>query len=58
MENKNNNDYNAQQFVMRIGKTTYVIGMHFKKDAKETMDNKVRKMIRVEIISKTNVKPG
>lgn len=43
---------------MRIAKTTYVIGMHFKKDAKETMDNKVRKMIRVEIISKTNVKPG
>lgn len=51
MENKNNNDYNAQQFVMRIGKTTYVIGINFKEDAKDIFEEKIRKMISEEVKS-------
>ena len=34
---------------MRIGKTTYVIGMFFKEDGKETLDGMVRKMICEEV---------
>ena len=49
LKKTNTTENNAPQLTMRIGKTTYVIGMCFKEDAKETMDDKVRKMIREEV---------
>lgn len=30
---------------MRIGKTTYLVGIHFNPDAKETINDKVKRMI-------------
>lgn len=49
MENKEGMKGRASQLTIRIGKTTYVIGMYFKEGARETMDDKVRKMIREDI---------
>jgi len=37
---------------MRLGNTTYLIGMHFKKDEKETVTDKIKRLMRKEI--KTN----
>ncbi|HUM83290.1 MAG TPA: transposon-encoded TnpW family protein [Lachnospiraceae bacterium] len=39
-------------FTMRLGNTTYLIGMHFKKDEKETVTDKIKRLMRKEI--KTN----
>lgn len=49
MDNLKYKDKEIPQFTMRIGKTTYVIGMNFKKETQETIDDKIRKMIREEI---------
>jgi uncharacterized protein YaaQ len=34
---------------MRRGNTTFLIGIHFDKTRKETLDDKIRKMIRRDI---------
>lgn len=49
MGKENRIDCNAPQITMRIGKTTYVIGMNFNKETQETIDDKIRKIIRGEI---------
>ena len=36
-------------FTMRIGNTTYVIGVHFSQTSKETMDDKVLRLIKNDI---------
>ena len=35
--------------VRRIGKTTYTVGIHFSRTSKETMDDKVLRLIRNDI---------
>ena len=49
MENKEEVKDSASQLTIRIGKTTYVIGMYFKEGEGETIDDKVRNMIRKEV---------
>ena len=34
---------------MKIGNTTFLIGIHFNQDSKETMEDKIRKLIRRDI---------
>lgn len=46
---KNGKEEVGSCITMRIDKTTYMIRICFKEDAKETMDDKVRKIIRKEI---------
>ena len=39
----------APVIVRRIGKTTYTVGIHFSRTSKETMDDKVLRLIRNDI---------
>ena len=36
-------------FVKRIGKTTYKVNVHFSKTSKETMSDKIIRMLRNEV---------
>jgi hypothetical protein len=38
-------------FTRRIGSTTYRVGVHFSKTSKETMDEKILRLVRNEAIS-------
>ena len=49
MENTNKTPVQASGLSMKIGGTTYVIGMHFSVKSKETMEDKVRKLALREI---------
>jgi len=46
---KNKNDTNTSRFAKRIGSVTYMVGVHFKKDATETMDKKIMRLIKNEM---------
>lgn len=37
-------------FSVRIGNTTYLVGVHFNEKTKETLEEKIRKMIRKSIM--------
>ena len=39
----------ATAMVKKIGKTTYIVKVHFSKSATETMSEKIERMIRQEI---------
>ena len=39
----------AGTFNMRLGKTTYVIGVHFSKESKDTLDDKVKRLMREDV---------
>lgn len=36
------------RLTMMIGKTTFLIGMHFNEKSKDTLDDKIKKIIRKE----------
>ncbi len=38
----------ATQLLIRRDQTTYLVGVHFKKDGRETIDEKVRRLLRKE----------
>ena len=38
-------------FNMRVGKTTYVIDIHFSSTAEDTLEDKMKRLIREEIIA-------
>ncbi|MCL2199421.1 MAG: transposon-encoded TnpW family protein [Defluviitaleaceae bacterium] len=40
---------NTSRFNKRIGSVTYQVGIHFKKDATETMDKKIMRLIKNEM---------
>jgi len=42
-------DANTSRFNKRIGSVTYEVGIHFKKDATETLDKKVMRLIKNEM---------
>jgi len=42
-------DADTSRFAKRIGSVTYEVGIHFKKDAKETMDKKIMRLIKNEM---------
>jgi len=39
-------DADTSRFAKRIGSVTYEVGIHFKSDAKETMDKKIMRLIK------------
>jgi len=42
-------DADTSRFAKRIGSVTYEVGIHFNKDAKETMDKKIMRLIKNEM---------
>ena len=42
-------DADTSRFAKRIGSVTYMVGVHFKKGATETMDNKIMRLIKNEM---------
>ena len=39
----------APVLVRKIGKTTYMVGIHFSETSKETMDDKVARLVKSDI---------
>ncbi len=39
----------APTLVKRIGKTTYVVHIHFSESSTETMSDKIKRMLRTEV---------
>ena len=42
-------EQNAPVLVKKIGKTTYMVGIHFSETSKETMSDKIKRMLKNEI---------
>ena len=42
-------EQNAPVLVKKIGKTTYMVGIHFSETSKETMDDKVARLVKSDI---------
>ena len=42
-------DQTAPVLVRRIGKTTYMVGIHFSQTSRETMDDKVLRLMKNDI---------
>ena len=36
-------------FNMRMGNTTYVIGVHFSKESKDTLEDKIKRLMRDDV---------
>ena len=41
-------DGSAQQLLIKKGQTTYIVGVHFKNDGGETIEDKVKRLLRKE----------
>ena len=39
----------AGTFNMRMGNTTYIVGVHFSKDSKDTLEDKMKRLMREEV---------
>lgn len=39
----------AGSFNIRMGNTTYVIGVHFSKESKDTLEDKMKRLMRDEV---------
>ena len=39
----------AGSFSMRMGNTTYIIGVHFSKESKDTLEDKMKRLMRDEV---------
>ena len=39
----------AGTFNMRMGNTTYVVGVHFNKDSKDTLEDKMKRLMRDDV---------
>lgn len=39
----------AGTFNMRMGNTTYVIGVHFSKESRDTLEDKVKRLMREDV---------
>lgn len=46
-------EQNTPVLVRKIGKTTYMVGIHFSNTSKETMDDKVLRLIKNDIRNAT-----
>lgn len=49
MTNKNTTITTTPAVKKKIGKTTYIVKVHFSKNATETMSEKIKRMIRTDI---------
>ena len=39
----------AGSFNMRMGNTTYIIGVHFSKESKDTLEDKMKRLMRDDV---------
>ena len=39
----------AGSFNMRVGNTTYIVGVHFSKESKDTLEDKVKRLMREDV---------
>ena len=46
---KNTRPNPAGSFYMRMGNTTYVIGVHFSKESKDTLEEKMKRLMRDDV---------
>ena len=49
MNNTETNTANCQTVRKQSGKNTYIVGVHFSETAKETMEDKIKRMRREEV---------
>ena len=49
MNNTATNTATCRTVRMQIGKTTYIVRVHFSETAKETMEDKIKRMLREEV---------
>ena len=49
MNNTATNTATCPTVRMQIGKTTYIVRVHFSETAKETMEDKIKRMLREEV---------
>jgi hypothetical protein len=47
--NKSTEIFQTPTLIMSSGNTIYLIGLHYKEDSKETLEDKVKKLIRKDI---------
>ena len=50
--NQDQNNANATMITCRIGSTTYKLKIYFNENAKETMEDKILRMIQNEVLKK------
>ena len=48
---KEHKEIPAGTFNMRIGGTTYVVCVHFSKESKDTLEDKVKRLMRDDVLS-------
>ena len=41
----------AGTFSMKLGKTTYVVGVHFSQTAKDTLEDKIKRLMKDDVKS-------
>lgn len=39
----------AGSFNMRVGNTTYIVGVHFSKESRDTLEDKVKRLMRDDV---------
>ena len=39
----------AGSFNMRVGNTTYIVGVHFSKESKDTLEDKMKRLMRDDV---------
>ena len=39
----------AGSFNMRVGSTTYIVGVHFSKESEDTLEDKVKRLMRDDV---------
>ena len=42
-------DYNAPSIIRKIGKTTYIVRAYFNENATESIDDKIKRMLRRDV---------
>ena len=42
-------EFPAGSFNMRVGNTTYIVGVHFSKESKDTLEDKVKRLMRDDV---------
>ena len=49
-DEKKRSDGSASQLLIKKGQTTYIVGIHFKNDGGETIEDKVKRLLRAAVI--------
>lgn len=47
----------GQEFTKQIGKMKYIVNVHFKEDGKENLNDKIKRMLKDEILNDDRKRP-